>query len=63
MDRTTYAADIAKQVMQVHFVDAQTGEIGRRRLSRAKFLEFFAKLQPARVVMEACGGAHPNGTA
>ena len=58
MDRTTYATDIAKQVMQVHWLDAQTGEIGRRKLTRAKFLEFFAKLQPARVVMEACGGAH-----
>ena len=58
MDRTTYAVDIAKQVMQVHWVDAHTGEIGRRKLTRAKFLEFAAKLQPARFVMEACGGAH-----
>jgi transposase len=58
MDRTTYAVDIAKQVMQVHWVDAHTGEIGRRKLTRAKFLECAAKLQPARFVMEACGGAH-----
>ncbi|HEX6705309.1 MAG TPA: IS110 family transposase [Albitalea sp.] len=58
MDRTTYAVDIAKHVMQAHWVDAQTGEIGRRKLTRAKFLEFFAKVPAARVVMEACGGAH-----
>jgi transposase len=58
MDATTYAVDIAKNVFQVHWVDAASGEIGRKKLSRAKFIEFFAKLLPARVVMEACGGAH-----
>lgn len=58
MDRTTYAVDIAKQMMQVHWVDSHTGEIGRRKLSRVKFVEFAAKLQPALFVMEACGGAH-----
>jgi transposase len=44
--------------MQLHWVDASSGEIGRRKLSRAKFVEFFSVLKPARVVMEACGGAH-----
>lgn len=58
MDRTTYAMDIAKHLMQVHWVDCHTGEIGRRRLTRAKVLPFLAGLQPALVVMEACGGAH-----
>lgn len=58
MDRTTYAIDIAKHVMQLHWVEAPTGEIRRRRLPRAKLLPFFAELQPVRVVMEACGGAH-----
>ena len=58
MDRTTYAIDIAKHVMQVHWVEVDTGEIRRRRLTREKLLPFFAGLQPARVVMEACGGAH-----
>jgi transposase len=58
MDRTTYAIDIAKHLMQLHWVDGQTGEIKRRRLTRAKLLPFFAELQPAHVVMEACGGAH-----
>jgi len=58
MNATTYAVDTAKNVMQLHWVELQTGEIRRRKLSRAKFLEFFAQRQPARVVMEACGGAH-----
>jgi transposase len=58
MDRTTYGLDIAKSVMQLHWVDAQTGEIGRKKLARAKLAEYFAQLQPVRVVMEACGSAH-----
>ena len=58
MDRTTYGLDIAKNVMQLHWVDAQTGEIGRKKLARARLAEHFAQLQPARVVMEACGSAH-----
>lgn len=58
MNATTYAVDLAKNVFQVHWVDAASGEIGRKKLSRAKFSEFFARLLPARVVMEACGGAH-----
>jgi transposase len=44
--------------MQLHWVDGETGEIGRRKLGRAKLGEFFAQLQPARVAMEACGSAH-----
>jgi transposase len=44
--------------MQLHWVDGETGEIGRRKLARARLGEFFAQRQPARVAMEACGGAH-----
>jgi transposase len=61
MDRTTYAVDIAKNVMQLHWVDAETGEIGRKKLSRVKLAQHFAVLQPARIAMEACGGAHHWG--
>jgi transposase len=50
--------DIAKNVFQIHLVDAETGEIRRRQLKRAKVAEFFANLQPSLVAMEACGGAH-----
>jgi transposase len=58
MDRTTYGLDIAKNVMQLHWVEAETGEIGRKKLARAKLAEYFAQRLPARVVMEACGSAH-----
>jgi transposase len=58
MNRTTYGLDIAKNVMQIHWVDGETGEIGRKKLGRAKLSEFFAQRQPACVAMEACGGAH-----
>lgn len=58
MNATTYGVDIAKNVFQVHWVDGASGEVSRRKLSRAKFIEFFAQRQPARVAMEACAGAH-----
>jgi transposase len=58
MNVTTYAVDTAKNVMQLHWVDVGSGEIHRRKLTRAKFIEFFASLLPARVAMEACGGSH-----
>jgi transposase len=58
MDRTACGLDIAKSVMQLHWVDVDTGEIGRKKLARAKLAEHFAQLRPVRVVMEACGSAH-----
>lgn len=61
MDATSYAVDIAKNVMQVHWVLADTGEIKRKTLSRAKLSDFFAQIHPSRVTMEACGGAHHWG--
>lgn len=57
MDATTYAVDTAKNVMQLHWVDAE-GEIHSRKLSRAKFIDFMAQRHCAHVVMEACAGAH-----
>lgn len=61
MDATTYAIDIAKAVFQLHWVDLTTGEIHRKKLQRAKLMEFFAHLQPSRILMEACGSAHHWG--
>jgi transposase len=55
---TTYGVDTAKNVMQIHWVDQVTGEIKRKKVTRAKFSEFFAQRQAARVAMEACGGSH-----
>lgn len=58
MNATTYAVDTAKNVMQLHWVDADSGEIGRRKLTRAKFIDFFARRHGCRIAMEACPGSH-----
>lgn len=50
--------DIAKNDFQFNIVDAETGEIQRRQLKRAKVSEFFANRHPSLVAIEACGGAH-----
>ena len=54
----TIGLDLAKSVFQVHGV-ANSGEIViRRRLTRAKVLDFFAKLPRCLVGMEACAASH-----
>jgi transposase len=58
---TTIAVDIAKRVFSVYWVDAQTGEIGARTMSRVKFEEFMRTREPSRVVLEAGGSAHHWG--
>jgi transposase len=58
MNRTTYGLDLAKNVMQLHWVDGDSGEIGRKKLARAKLAEYFAHLRPVHIAMEACGSAH-----
>jgi transposase len=58
---TTIAVDIAKRVFSVYWVDAQTGEIGARTMSRAKFEAFMRTREPSRVVLEAGGSAHHWG--
>ena len=44
MNYTTVGADIAKNVMQLYWVDADTGEIINKAIKRAAFLEHFAGL-------------------
>lgn len=55
---TTFGVDIAKSVMQLHWVEPATGEIKRKKLTRSKFVEFFAQRQRGLIALEACGGAH-----
>lgn len=50
--------DIAKNVFQVHAVDACGNVVLRRQLRRGQVAPFFAGLPPCRVGIEACGGAH-----
>ena len=49
--------DIAKSVLQIHYIDADTGEIVNKALKRAVFLEYFSNRSPCLIGMEACGGA------
>ena len=58
MQATTIGLDIAKSVFQVHGVDGRGKAVLRKRLARAKVLEFFANLPRCVVGLEACGGAH-----
>ena len=55
---STIGFDIAKQVFQAHGADATGRVVFRKRLIRAKVVEFFAGQAPCVVALEACGGAH-----
>jgi transposase len=50
--------DLAKNVFQVHGVDASGRVVLRRQLRRHAVEQFFAQLPPCTVGMEACGSAH-----
>src|SRR5215207_5630698 len=54
----TIGLDIAKRFFQAHGADASGRVVFRKRLVRAKVLEFFAAQPPCTVAMEACAGAH-----
>ena len=58
MNRTAVGVDIARNLFQVHYIDAATGEIVNKPIKRVKFVEFFANRGPCLIGMEACGGAH-----
>ena len=58
MKFTRCGLDIAKQVFQVHGVNEHGVVRGRKRLPRAKVLEFFAQLPPCLIGIEACGSAN-----
>ncbi len=54
----TIGVDLAKNVFQVHGVDAEGAVVVRRRLRRGQVLPFFKKQRPCLVGMEACATAH-----
>ena len=54
----TIGLDIAKSVFQVHGVDGLGVVVIRKRVSRAKMLEFFAGLPRCLIGIEACPAAH-----
>ena len=55
---STIGLDIAKSVFQVHGVDVEGTVVIRKRVSRAKVLEFFTALPPCLIGIEACPTAH-----
>src|SRR5580765_7835026 len=54
----TIGLDIAKSVFQVHGVDGVGAVVIRKRVSRARMLEFFAGLPRCLIGIEACPAAH-----
>jgi len=58
MNATTYGLDIAKRVLQLYWVDHDSGEIHNRKLGRQELLEFFAQREAGLIALEACGSAH-----
>ncbi len=54
----TIGVDLAKNVFQVHGVDAEGGVIFRRQLRRGRVLPFFKRQPFCLVGMEACATSH-----
>ena len=50
--------DTSKSVFVLHGVDAAETPVLRKKLRRGQVLEFFAKLEPTKIGLEACGAAH-----
>lgn len=55
---STIGLDLAKNVFQVHGIDARGQVPVRRALQRGEVLTYFAKLPPCLIGMEACATAH-----
>lgn len=58
MSISTIGIDLAKNVFQIHGVDAQGDVVVVRKLRRAQVIAFFAKVPACLIGMEACATAH-----
>src|SRR5436853_6968103 len=58
MQITTIGLDIAKNVFQVHGIDAAEKVVVRKQLRRGQVMKFFEALSPCLIGMEACATAH-----
>ena len=58
MQITTIGLDIAKNVFQIHGIDAAEKVVVRKQLRRGQVMKFFAALPPCLVGMEACATSH-----
>lgn len=57
-ENTTIGLDLAKNVFQVHGIDAAGKVVVRRKLHRGEVPQFFASSPPSLVGMEACCSAY-----
>ena len=58
MQVTTIGLDLAKNVFQVHGIDATEKVVVRKQLRRGQLIKFFEALAPCLIGMEACATAH-----
>ena len=63
MHLTTLGIDLAKNVFQLHGVDARGHAVLSRRVKRSQLVETVASLPPCVIGMEASGSAHHWGRA
>ena len=57
-EASTIGLDIAKHVFQAHGADSSGRVVFRKKITRAKLMQFFASQPRCLVALEACGGAH-----
>ena len=58
MKITTVGIDLAKNVLQIHGINAQGKKVFNKQLQRKKVLAYFTQLPPCLIGMEACGSSH-----
>src|SRR5262245_34966646 len=58
MQITTIGLDIAKNVFQVHAIDAEEKIVFRKQLRRGQVIQFFEELPRCLVGLEACATSH-----
>jgi transposase len=58
MHITTIGLDLGKTIFQVHGIDAEGNVLVQRSLRRSEVINFFGKLTPCIVGIEACATAH-----
>lgn len=57
MKYTPVGVDIAKHLMQVHFIDEHSSEVIDKQIKRDALLEYFSNREPWLIGMEACSGS------
>ena len=58
MQVITFGIDLAKNVFQIHGVDAAGHTVVKKQLKRDQLAPYFANAAPATIGMEACSSAH-----